>query len=531
MRALQCLEVALIQPCHELGVRSGRSFYYQPDRPQELSNEYELWYGLFQSVVLGERPLFNIDVSHKAFLKPINVIDFLENSGRRRGNDYNSLLDVLKNKNLIYTPPKEFNASSKSFRLFDLGNSADTEFFENNEKKVVSIQEYYRSKGYEIKNPSYKVLKTESGCCFPMELCVIAPGQSVENSATSVVAQIVKYAASNTQQRKAKIMELFQHFHGIRSPIIERFGISLGDKFIQLEARRLFAPNLSYHGDSKVRPNNGKWFIPNGLTFLEPAKSQSSLIKWAVVNLDQNIQWLTVSNCNERLVSLASDMGIPLDPKVVYHELGRKRVEQIFDDIKSEGCKFALIILSDRGNCSYAKVKKTAELQYGIITQCIKSFTIRNRWDNATVNNVLLKLNSKLNGVNHKVKSESNPPVVSSNYVMFVGADVTHPPPLKQSVPSVVGVVSSSDNSGSKYNMQHFYQEPKKEIIVSMKDIMIEHIGLYAKSNNGSLPTHIIYYRDGVADGQFELVKEQELRNGMELAFKEVSCNFSFLNT
>lgn len=47
-------------------------------------------------------------------------------------------------------------------------------------------------------------------------------------------------------------------------------------------------------------------------------------------------------------------------------------------------------------------VKQISELQIrgGIVTQCIKSQTVR-RLNNSTVVNILLKINSKLNGVNH----------------------------------------------------------------------------------------------------------------------------------
>lgn len=44
-----------------------------------MGDFYELWLGLFQSLVLGEMPLLNVDVNHKAFPKA-----------------YKSLIDLLK---------------------------------------------------------------------------------------------------------------------------------------------------------------------------------------------------------------------------------------------------------------------------------------------------------------------------------------------------------------------------------------------------------------------------------------------------
>jgi hypothetical protein len=47
-----------------------------------------------------------------------------------------------------------------------------------------------------------------------------------------------------------------------------------------------------------------------------------------------------------------------------------------------------------------AKVKQVAELNVGILTQCVKGKTMQ-RMNHATCSNILLKVNSKLNGINH----------------------------------------------------------------------------------------------------------------------------------
>lgn len=44
-----------------------------------MGDFYELWLGLFQSLVLGEMPLLNVDVNHKAFPKSYkNLIELLK---------------------------------------------------------------------------------------------------------------------------------------------------------------------------------------------------------------------------------------------------------------------------------------------------------------------------------------------------------------------------------------------------------------------------------------------------------------------
>lgn len=45
----------------------------------DLGGGREIWHGLFTSahVVQGFKAMVNMDVSHSAFVKPINVVDFL----------------------------------------------------------------------------------------------------------------------------------------------------------------------------------------------------------------------------------------------------------------------------------------------------------------------------------------------------------------------------------------------------------------------------------------------------------------------
>lgn len=98
-------------------------------------------------------------------------------------------------------------------------------------------------------------------------------------------------------------------------------------------------------------------------------------------------------------------------------------------------------IIPDRGD-TYSKVKQCAELECGILTQCIKASTLARKGnDQSTVSNILLKVNAKLNGINHKLNPPSAPPLMRQPF-MLIGADVTHPSPGQDDIPSVVGVVS-----------------------------------------------------------------------------------------
>lgn len=84
---------------------------------------------------------------------------------------------------------------------------------------------------------------------------------------------------------------------------------------------------------------------------------------------------------------------------------------------------------------TYAQIKQKAEIDYGVLTQCIKATTVYKivmKNDFSTISNILLKVNAKLNGTNHKLQSS---PILSMKNVMVIGADVTHPSPGQNNIP------------------------------------------------------------------------------------------------
>lgn len=70
-RVLQALNTILKSPFHGMrnGILSGRSFYIPSEPRLDLGDHFDLCFGLFQSVVLCNRVLLNVDITHKGFPK------------------------------------------------------------------------------------------------------------------------------------------------------------------------------------------------------------------------------------------------------------------------------------------------------------------------------------------------------------------------------------------------------------------------------------------------------------------------------
>lgn len=210
----------------------------------------------------------------------------------------------------------------------------------------------------------------------------------------------------------------------------------------------------------------------------------------------------------------SSNLNVCLEPNAEIRAFKDDRdLDSHFKDLKSKQYDLVFVVIPNRG-ATYEIIKQKAELQYGILTQCIKQNNFERRLNPQLVDNVLLKVNSKLNGINHKLKDDVRLKQILSN-VMYLGADVTHPSPDQREIPSIVGVAASHDVYGANYNMQYRLQVGGgggvREEIVDMESITIEHLRVYFQYQK-RYPEHIIYYRDGVSDGQFPIIKNVELK-------------------
>ena len=64
--------------------------------------------------------------------------------------------------------------------------------------------------------------------------------------------------------------------------------------------------------------------------------------------------------------------------------------------------------------------------------------------------NIALNINSKLDGINHVIDVGEKSPVFREPVIVF-GADVTHPSPTENGIPSIAAVVAIMDANAAKY--------------------------------------------------------------------------------
>jgi len=99
----------------------------------------------------------------------------------------------------------------------------------------------------------------------------------------------------------------------------------------------------------------------------------------------------------------------------------------------------------------------------------------------------------------------------SANPAMIIGADITHPPPGSKDRPSFTSVVGSVDSNAAKYVSRIGVQSSPRELIEDMENMCVDVFEQYRREM-GRLPKRILFYRDGVSEGEFQAIIDEELR-------------------
>lgn len=292
MRALQCLDVVLSNPCHSKGTRAGRSFYTKPERLYDLEDGYELWFGLYQAAILGDQPFLNVDIAHKSFPRDWSLLEYLQSIRVDLKSDLQrwqkeQLEKFLQKLNIIYQPPACFKADPKLYKVNGLVDNATNLTFECEDKKRMTVANYFASKGYKLSYPHLNCLHVGSSVkniYLPLELCKIAPGQAVQGKdGPNQVQKMIRFSATSTDERKQKIMRLLNMFNHNMDSTVKQFGLQINANFIGVPTRTLNSPRMEYSKGEFITPRNGSWRMSENTKFLLTQKPASAYFSWCII--------------------------------------------------------------------------------------------------------------------------------------------------------------------------------------------------------------------------------------------------------
>jgi eukaryotic translation initiation factor 2C len=172
--------------------------------------------------------------------------------------------------------------------------------------------------------------------------------------------------------------------------------------------------------------------------------------------------------------------------------------------------KLILVIIPYLDSSIYNRVKFACDVKEGLLNVCTLGPKFAKANDQYFAN-VALKFNLKLGGRNQYLDNIKLG-IIAEGKTMVIGIDVTHPSPGSASnAPSVAGIVASVDQWLGQWPADLRIQQARQEMVSDLDGMLKSRLRLWASKNKGSLPENLLIYRDGVSEGQYEIVLNQEL--------------------
>ncbi|WCJ37485.1 Argonaute family protein [Euphorbia peplus] len=479
----------------------------------------------------------NMDVSTTMILTPGPVIDFLKVNQNVRDSRY---IDWVKAKKMLKNLRVKTRHKNMEYKIIGLTEKpCNQQCFPmkvNNTEGVngepqtaeITVSDYFSRHcevelTYSTYLPCLILGKPKRPIYLPLELCSLVSLQRYTKALSSLQrASLVEKCRQKPQDKIRIITDAVRNYSYGDDPVLSSCGVCIEKQMTHVDGRVLETPKLKVGNGEDCVPQNGRWNLKNKTLW-----KTTKIDHWAVVNFSARCD---TSKISRDLIDCGRRKGIQIErPYSLVEEEPQSakgspvtRVEKMFELIRTKlpaAPQFILCVLAERKNSDiYGPWKKTCLCEFGIATQCISPLKINDQY----LTNVLLKINTKLGGINSLLAIElsKNIPLVTEIPTMILGMDVSHGSPARD-VPSVAAVVGSRQwPLISRYRASVRTQSPKLEMIEALykplpdgtdggivRELLLE----FYQTSNGHKPKQIIIFRDGVSDSQFNQVLNIEV--------------------
>ncbi|GJJ69239.1 eukaryotic translation initiation factor 2C [Entomortierella parvispora] len=549
LTAIMALDVLIHHEPAMLYQTVGRSFF-TPAGSQPLSGGLDVWRGYYQSVrPTSGRMMVNVDVSATAFFQAISlpqmvvkILDLRNTDDLRRSSlNFKKVERVIKGLRIRATHRQ---LSSKTFKIFGLTNTSakDTVFNQvvngkdpNAEPVEVktNVAAYFKTVyNVALTFPGLPCVIVGRTAMLPLEVCEVVQGQRYHKKLDEKqTADMIKFTCQPPAVRANNIRDGLRILNYDRNDFLKDFGLKVSSEMATIQARILPVPTINYNPasrDPNIRPQFGAWNLI-GKKVLRGAKLSS----WGVIvfGTEQYVPKAQITAFVRELVVTCNDTGMNIvnkTPPIMYCN-PHGDIEAALKDIWTRAGnavklkpELIMCILPTTGVPLYAEIKRVTDTVLGISSQCIQTKHTRDAKKQYCAN-VCLKMNVKLGGINSQLAPKSMP-FLEDKPTIFFGADVTHPGPGDTIRPSIACLTASMDGKAARYAAAVRTQTSRQETMADLAEMAEELLRAFFVSNRVK-PERILFYRDGVAEGQFAEVMRVEVA-ALKQAFAKLEAAY-----
>ncbi|CAG9802484.1 unnamed protein product [Chironomus riparius] len=516
---MMLLNVILRRAMSGLDLQLIRRDHYDPEA-RIMLNDYklELWPGYVTSIRTHEdKILLCCEISHKV-LRQETALDVFHRC-RQESNDAKTAFKKEIIGSVVIT-----RYNNKTYRVddVDFSKTASSTFDMKGQQKSF-VQYYQEQYGININDKNQPLLITNPKprdirggrsdvICLVPELCNTTGLTENMKSNFQLMKAMADYTRMDPRKRVERLMKFNDRIS--RTPksaqIFEQFQTQLQTKLVELTGRQLNQEIILF-GNGKSAKNDFRVDWTNPMKMNEMYANEP-LHRWGIIfpTRAANDTYTFLKLLEEVAHGMKYDMKAPKMIEISDDRVGTYARE--LENFVSKDPKFVMTIVPNASADRYSAIKKITCVNNSIPTQVIVQKTMQPKKGNigsvkSIATKVLIQINCKLGGCAWMV----NIPIKG---LMTVGFDVSRDASdkkksygafvasmdLKESPKFFSSVASHSDG-----------EECSRQISNHMRKALISY-----KDLHGSLPSRILFYRDGVGEGDIERVHTQEIKQIQE---------------
>jgi eukaryotic translation initiation factor 2C len=528
-----------------------RSFFARNGERADLGGAVEVCRGVYQSLRLAEggKLIVNVDIANTTFWQPTSLLAAIianqkmrdpqqlisacrpeQSNGSKR---LNALVKTLQSRFKSTTVQARYKGNpseGKEWKIFKFStnNATEEKIRERDPQtkqetgKDITIAEYFLKRyNKRLEYPQLPLIEmTKKNVKYPLELLHIIQGQRYGAKLDETqTANMIKFAVSPPQQRLDAIKKGKDMLNWRGDVYLQKYGLQMGDE-IKTNARLLPPPGVQFGNKVEQPGTKGRWDL-RGKTFL--SRNPHQLKSWGIGVFGQG----RIRAEKPAIDKFAADFAkayrqhggdVANNPPHIMNlppDAGQA-VEQLYIQTGNKfGARPQLMIflVQDKNSFFYQRIKKSADCRYGIVSQVMQLQQVL-KSNPQYYSNVLMKVNAKLGGCTTQVKPAPSSGFQKFTYpTMFIGADVSHASPGSAQA-SMAALTVSFDRHAGRYATACQTNGHRVEMITesNMRGGLGPLITQWTNSiGGGSTPSQVFYMRDGVSEGQFAHVLQQEV--------------------
>ena len=405
-----------------------------------------------------------------------------------------------------------------------VGGTARTVTFDLDGRQI-SVFDYYQEKyRVTLRWANLPVISTGKGEHIPMELAWLEPMQrylfKLNPEQTSAM---IKVAVTRPKERRAAIQRNVADLQLANDPYLRFFGAQFDSQFAKTEAKVLPPPAVNFAAGPPADPKfSGRWDL-RGKKFWK--SNRAPLNAWGFMCMENCVTKPALQQfaatfrqtflghggqCPNEAILIDLPSSFTRDAagavNFAFEQIGRQRGYP----------QLLFIVVSAKNSQYYERLKKNADCRFGILSQVVNSAAVRNN-NGQYHSNVCMKVNAKLGGGTSRTAPPWPIPAKSTYFpqsrpTVIIGVDVSHGAPGTPAA-STAAMTMSVDPDATRYAAVVETNGYRVEMLTASNvHFMIGQLIAHWRTGHvGAFPTHVIYFRDGVSEGQFAQVLDQEI--------------------